>query len=860
MCGIRKVDGYLWRPHLLLLAICIATAAALPLWAQDAGGSFSIAPPPAWVAEADLPASEAPAVAQTEAEACLLLDYQTNVATGEQYTRVVKELRTAGGVATGSTVTAWFDPAYQHLVLHHLRVIRDGTASSRLSRPAVHLLRRELSLEAQVLDGTLTARVVIEDVRPGDRIDAAFTVRGRNPALSERYVDSFTCGWPLPVARERVRILCPAGRSLQFRLHGAQREPSRRSLSGLEEYVWEFANTPAISAEDLTPSWHVTQPWLQVSEFRDWSEVSLWAAALYPPSRLPAELEGLAAGWRSEATSMQRALAALDWVQQNIRYVGVESGIGSLVPSPPAVVCERRFGDCKDQSYLLCALLRRLGVEADPVLVNTWARQLVAEMLPSPFAFNHVITRIRSDGRTYFVDPSNSFQRGPIAHRFMPDYGRGLAATGEKGSLWAFGSHQGLAPEIEVLTTFQATQWDQSASLEVQSVRKGGAADQMRQVTATTRLEELSRGYLNYYAARYPGLQPAGDLLLEDDPELNVLRLVERYSLPEFWLAREDPRGYHTEVFADAISDAIPVPQTKVRSTPLAVGHPLRVYQRIRIELPEPSTAKSRKAQYSNAAFDLAVSHVHDGRTVTLSYDFQTHAAAVPAKEALKYQRSLLEIDPELWYELWTEDTVPANPNAVKPLPLGVAIAALAALVAGAILAYRRVARPAALPPQPEYTPGLLQALPIGLGGWLILVVIGLVVRPLIGIGSLRQLAPMLTVGSWNAFASPGSPQYHPLWATLMLFELVANSGLVVANILLLVFFFQRRRVFPQSFIYLLIAHALTALADFVLGRAVFGSEATGSSPPQVFGMAVTGGLWIAYMLRSTRVKLTFTR
>jgi hypothetical protein len=220
-----------------------------------------------------------------------------------------------------------------------------------------------------------------------------------------------------------------------------------------------------------------------------------------------------------------------------------------------------------------------------------------------------------------------------------------------------------------------------------------------------------------------------------------------------------------------------------------------------------------------------------------------------------------LEIDPELGYELWTEeDAAPANPSAVKPLPLGVAIAALAALVAGAILAYRRVAQPAVLQPQHEYPPSLPQELPSGLGGWLVLVAIGLVVRPLVGIGALRQTAPMLAVGAWDAFASPGSPQYHPLWSTLMLFELVANSALVTANILLLVFFFQRRRIFPQAFIFLLIAHAAIALADFALGKAVFGPGASGSSPPQVFAMAVTGGLWITYMLRSTRVKLTFTR
>lgn len=807
-------------------------------------------------------AAEAPnpaAAGAADAEAYLLIDYQTNVATEESYIRVVKELTSAGGVALGSNLTAGYDPSYQRLLLHHIRVIRSGTASSRLSRQAVHLLRRELSLESQMLDGSLTASVVLEDVRPGDRIDFAFTVRGRNPALAGRYADAFTCGWQVPVARERVRILCPASRPLSYKLHGGTAEPARGLAYGLTEYVWEFAATLPVPAEDQSPSWHISAPWLQVSEFKDWAEVRRWAAGMYPPARLPPELERLAASWEDRGTApLDRALAALDWVQQNIRYVGIELGTGSFVPSPPETVCERRFGDCKDQSYLLCTLLQHLGLQAEPVLVNTWARQLVADMLPSAFAFNHVVTRIRSGSRTYFVDPADSFQRGAIADRYMPNYGHGLPLGGEHVDLLAFRSHQGVAPEVEVFMRFVASDWEQPAVLEIESVMRGGAADNFRQMAATIRLEELASGYLNYYAARYPGIQPAGHLRLTDDPKTNVYRTTERYSLPGFWQAQSAPAGYRAEVFADAIIDTIPTPKTKVRLTPLAVAFPQHVVQRIEIELPEPWPGKPRNLKFTNAAFELSVHQINGDRRISLSYDYRTRAADIPAKEFAKYQRSLLDLDPELGFEMWsTESAVPANPDAPSAFPLALCVAGFALLATGAALAHRKVVLLGRALPAPEER---MLGQPQGLGGWLILVGFGLFARPFLSIVSFARLAPMLSVSSWNDFTRPGGSNYHALWGTFILFDLLANLAMATAAVLLLVWFFQRRRAFPKAFIYLLIGQAVIALADLALARAVAGVGAEASSPTQAFGMTVSGALWIFYMLRSTRVQLTFTR
>jgi hypothetical protein len=849
-----RPHSMIWPPFLYLAAALLAAASTLAS-AQDLDGSYAIVPPPSWVVEAQSPG---PAAMTADAQAWLLLDYQTNVATEEMYTRVVRELRSAGGVAVGSNLSAGYNPSYQKLLLHHLRVIRNGAASSRLSRQAVHLLRRELSLDSQVLDGSLTASLVIEDVRPGDRIDFAFTVRGRNPALGGHFSNAFNCGWTMPVARQRIRILCPSGRPLHYRLHGASAEPVRGLSSGLTEYAWEFADTPPASPEDRTPSWHIGVPWLQVSDFQDWADVRRWATALYPPAQLPPELEQLVASWRdSKDAPLLKAQAALDWVQRNIRYVGIELGAGSLSPSPPATVAQRRFGDCKDQSYLLCALLRRLGLQADPVLVSTWARRLVAEMLPSDFAFNHVVTRIRSGRGTYFVDPANSFQRGPIRDRYMPDYGHGLILSDEQTGLTAFRAHQGVAPEMEVAMRFTATEWEQPALLEVQSVYRGGAADRVRAFASTSRTEVLAAGYLNYYAARYPGIQSAGDIRLDDDPAADIFRTSERYSLPGFWQAQGRPEGHSAEVFADAVIDAIPNPSTKVRLAPLAVDFPQHIVQRIEIELPDPWAGKPSSRRFANAAFELSIRQTHSGRKVTLSYDYRTRAEAVPAREFAAYQHSILELEPELGFEVWTEKrSAAARPNAVSPIPLAVGLAGFVLLSAGALFAHRRVVRQGrSLPPQ-EPVPGQ----PQGLGGWLILVAIGLFAHPLFSIVGIGRLAPMLTVSAWQQFAQPAGSNYHALGGAFIVFELLANLAIGIASILLLAWFFQRRRAFPRTFIYLLIVQVLLALAEPALAKGIVGAKTEGLSPPQAIGLAVSSGAWILYMIRSTRVQLTFTR
>ena len=79
-------------------------------------------------------------------------------------------------------------------------------------------------------------------------------------------------------------------------------------------------------------------------------------------------------------------------MQREIRYVGIEIGIGGLQPHPAADVFKYRYGDCKDKATLLIAMLNAVGVRATWVLVDTH-RGFIDPALPS-IQGNHAIAAI----------------------------------------------------------------------------------------------------------------------------------------------------------------------------------------------------------------------------------------------------------------------------------------------------------------------------------------------------------------------------------------------------------------------------------------------------------------------------------
>jgi len=114
---------------------------------------------------------------------------------------------------------------------------------------------------------------------------------------------------------------------------------------------------------------------------------------------------------RTALTALDSAVALNRFVNENIRYISADLGRGDFRPMKPVEVLRRKYGDCRDQSALLVALLEAVGFKAYPVLAATRDRVEIIDTLPWPGCFNHVFVAVengtpaKSGYRYLFFDP-----------------------------------------------------------------------------------------------------------------------------------------------------------------------------------------------------------------------------------------------------------------------------------------------------------------------------------------------------------------------------------------------------------------------------------------------------------------------
>ena len=401
---IAPTAGTAAYPGAVLLAPTVAASAAPAPRAERP----LVGPVPAWVLPAPIPAprKDSDGVAVT----ALLADQQWRLsdAGDARFAETALRIGSSQGLQAGSLALAW-DPALDTLTIHRYRIVREGKVIDLLGDGSkLTVVRRETNLERATLDGELTATFQPEDVRVGDTIDTAYTVVHRDPALAGRSQVVVGIAPGVSFGRVRTRILWPEGKAVRWRALPGILQPGEHRRGGERELVSDLLDATAPSPPKGAPLRFATINMVAASDMGSWSDLSrlmaplyLKAAALSPTSPLRAEVARIAA---SSADPRARALAALTLVQQQVRYLLLAMDDGGYVPAAADLTWSRRFGDCKGKTVLLLALLRELGIEARPALVNTGAGDGLDARLPMAGAFDHVLIEARIAGKIYWLD------------------------------------------------------------------------------------------------------------------------------------------------------------------------------------------------------------------------------------------------------------------------------------------------------------------------------------------------------------------------------------------------------------------------------------------------------------------------
>ncbi|MBD3223775.1 MAG: DUF3857 domain-containing protein [Caldithrix sp.] len=197
--------------------------------------------------------------------------------------------------------------------------------------------------------------------------------------------------------------------------------PERSVEDGDSVYVWARHNIPAKEKEDFIPPENRLQQAVIFApgkfelgdshgNFADWDAFGAWYRQLtwekyHLPQALKNKIHQLI---RQEDNPYGVASALYRFLQQNTRYVAIYLDIGGWEPHDAGTVYRNRYGDCKDLTTLMIAMLRYADIQAYPALVQTRDQGVV---YPDFVAnqFNHVIAFVPLPEDTLWLECTADF-------------------------------------------------------------------------------------------------------------------------------------------------------------------------------------------------------------------------------------------------------------------------------------------------------------------------------------------------------------------------------------------------------------------------------------------------------------------
>lgn len=299
---------------------------------------------------------------------------------------------------TRAGVEAWerhpLSPAAGRVILEHKTVKSDGSEQeATLYGDAVHF----------------------ENLEPGDIVVLHYqTTQFQGGRLKGHAWDQHHFGFTDPCLESRYELITRDRDSITLKAHNPTGPAGTISITeesladGFSVVRWQIDDMPGFAQEDYATHVRSYLPWLDLTTVASWNEIANWysdlasgQAEVTPVVRKKAQ--ELCADASDPAEKVERIYR---FVAQDINYVSVPFYMSAHIPREAEEVLDSRFGDCKDKSCLMIAMLAAVGIDdARFALIDAWGSRAV-EGLPSP-RFNHAIVCLPDgEGGHHWYDPT----------------------------------------------------------------------------------------------------------------------------------------------------------------------------------------------------------------------------------------------------------------------------------------------------------------------------------------------------------------------------------------------------------------------------------------------------------------------
>ena len=333
-----------------------------------------------------------------------VIRFEADGRSSRTYRQVIQILNQDGAEAWGEQSFS-YSSGSEKLTVNWIRVLKP-TGEVISGQPAHEQESlAPVAFDAPVYSDQKVRRVTLSGVAPGTLVDWSYTVERVKPLVPGDYYTGWRVTTGLLTRRSRLIVDVPASVKPRIQEENVHFQRLDVESHGRHVYTWATKDVQKLRGEPFAATPNTLSVHIDVGSPITWGELAHWYANLSAGRyALSPALESQLADHVKDARTLEDSLRAVHrWVSQDFRYVSLSLGIGGYLPRLPTQVLDTRYGDCKDKATLFIALVRRMGIRANPVLLS--ASGGADSTLPTVQQFDHMIAAVdrpeKLGGRIY---------------------------------------------------------------------------------------------------------------------------------------------------------------------------------------------------------------------------------------------------------------------------------------------------------------------------------------------------------------------------------------------------------------------------------------------------------------------------
>jgi Domain of Unknown Function with PDB structure (DUF3857)/Transglutaminase-like superfamily len=323
------------------------------------------------------------------------------------------------GIGNNSDRAIGYSPFFQDINnIVAATYIPDGKGFKKIST-------KEITTEKATSRGVFYDDYLIKKVTYlGLTVGAISTLKYEEVIKDPHMMSSFAFGNYIPIENAEFSVTFPADIKVSYKTYGdfSKINFTETKTRKKTTYTWtaQQINEQPYEPKSLNIRYYVPQVQLFIENYTidgkvtevlsDEKKLFNYYVSLVkdinktPNKQLVSLVDSLTAG----KTQKEKIKSVYYWVQDHVKYIAFEDGMGGFIPRQANDVCNKRYGDCKDMASLITTMLRLGGVK-DSYLCWIGTRDI-------PFKYkensslsvdNHMIAVTKLDNEYYFLDATD---------------------------------------------------------------------------------------------------------------------------------------------------------------------------------------------------------------------------------------------------------------------------------------------------------------------------------------------------------------------------------------------------------------------------------------------------------------------